>query len=30
MAKARIVRLAESWALDPDDARGEDKRTLVR
>lgn len=30
MAKARIVRFAESWAPDPDDGRGEDKRILVR
>lgn len=30
MAKPRLVRLAESWAPDPDDKYGEDKRRLIR
>ena len=30
MSKSRIVRLAESWAPDPDDPLGEDKRRLIR
>ena len=30
MPKPRLVRLAESWAPDPDDKYGEDKRRLIR
>lgn len=30
MAKSRLVRFAESWRPDPDDAYGEDKRRLIR
>ena len=30
MPKPRLVRLAESWAPDPDDPYGEDKKRLIR